>query len=131
MKRRIRSIILGLLAVSIAVLVARHYLWFRSYKVQVSCAGQRIANAHVYRNGEDVLLVLRNPAPGAYVISRRENALGVPMSGFWLKTGVVIGLDDGSVVWMKASERYDPKLRLAETSADFEDFGRQSYHLQW
>lgn len=133
MKRFVRWTVLSLLVVVIAGFVAHHFLWFRSYKAEVNCGGARVASARVYHNRGEVLVVLREPNAGAYVISERENALGVPMSGFWLKTGGAIALNRSSVVWFKGgvANRYDPKLRVSGATADFEDYTRQSYHLQW
>lgn len=116
------------------MLLAHHFLWLRSYKGETTYAGRAIPSARIYTNRhDDVLILLAAPGSGAYVIRTRDNGLGIPMQGFWLKTSFAIGMSDDSIGWIDTAsqKRYDPGLRVQGSSADFTDFEKHPIHVGW
>ena len=119
---------------SVALLSAHYFLWIRSSRGQAIFAGQPLASARVYTNRQGSVMVLTGaPASSAYVISPRENAIGIPMEGFWLKTSPAIGLKGDSIQWIREGmkSRYDPRLHVDGSSAEFVDFEGGSIRVTW
>jgi hypothetical protein len=128
-----RAVLIFVLAGTV-ILLTHQFLWRRSFRGEASYDGRPIASARIYTSRHnDVLVVLPVPASAAYVIRRRDNGLGIPMQGFWLKTNLAIGLSDDSIGWIDATaqKRYDPRLQVQESSADFTDFQNHPIHVTW
>jgi hypothetical protein len=119
---------------AICVVAVRHFLWIRAYQARVTCAGRQSETARVYVNHrKGVLVTLREPGRGAYLIDTRDELVGVPMEGFWLKTGLLVGVDAKSIAWMTArtARNYDPKLRIAGNSAAFTSVESEVIGVAW
>ena len=115
-------------------MLAKYFLWTRSFKGEVTCAGQPVQSARVYTDFEgDVLVRFASPNPDAEVVSIRSGRLGVPMEGFWLKTGLVIGLRQDSIRWLDGPGFVGQKsgVQIAGSSADFYDFRNRPVHVTW
>jgi hypothetical protein len=119
---------------AIGVVAVRHFLWIRAYQARVTCGGRQSETARVYVNHrKGVLVMLGEPGRGAYLIDTREQLVGVPMQGFWLKTGLLAGVDAKSIGWMtpQTARSYDPKLRIAGSSAAFTSFETEAIGVEW
>jgi len=117
-----------------AAMLAKYFLWTRSFKSVVTCAGQPVQSARVYTNFDgDILVLFAAPNPDAEVVSIRSRRVGVPMEGFWLKTGLVIGLRQDSIRWLDLPNSAGPRsgVQIAGSSADFNDFKNRPVHVTW